>query len=311
MPPGGGIEYNGQWYTTTEWQQYLASGGGPSAAGGQPAATLDGKAILQTILDSYGLSGLDINAAWNAYVSSGDNIDYLTNTWLPTQKAFQAAFPAWEAWSKQGGTVASYVQYQNTVHQEARAAGFADGTIDQDTISAWINNGVSATEAQERILDASKVVNQLDKNSQEYLATREMGLSDGDLASIWFDPNKALPLLETKLAAAQIGGAAAGAGIGLGTSLAEQLARQGVTGQQAQQGFGDIANQQQLYGQLPGQQGAALSQAQQVGAEFGTDASAAQKVKQTAAQRVAAFQTGGGPAQTSQGFTGAGVSRGA
>lgn len=306
----GNIVVNG---VTMTAQQYMAQyGGANSGSATQPdQATIDGKQLLQSVLTAYGLTGLDMNAAWQAYVNSGDNIDYLTNTWLPTQPAFQAAFPAWSTWSKQGHNVAQYVDYQNTVYAEAHAAGFPQGVVDKDTITQFIENGVSAGEAQQRILDAGKAVYQLDKNSQDYLKLHEAGFTDGDIAAVWFDPNKALPVLENQLAAAQIGGAANRAGIDLNTNTADQLAKLGVSANQAQQGFNTVANSQQLFAPLPGQQGQAMSQDQQVAGTFGTDAAAAQQIANTQAQRKAVFQTGGTFTSTSQGFTGAGAARGA
>lgn len=312
MPPGGGIEFNGQWWTPQEWQ---ASGMGASVGGAaQPSqATLDGRTMLQQFLANYGLSSINLDSAWNAYVSSGSNIDYWSNTWLPQQAAFKTAFPAYDQLMKEGRgiTVADYRNYQLNAYSEAHAAGFPDGTITQDTITNWLLGGVNAQEAQQRIQDASAAVHQLDKNSQSYLAMREMGVSDGDLAAVFFDEKTALPVLENKLKAAQIGGAATSAGIDAGTGLANQLALNGVTQNQAQAGFAQLANSQQLLSALPGQAGSTIGQDQAAQGIFGTDASAAQQLQNTANQRKAVFSAGGGFTSNSSGVTGAGQARGA
>jgi hypothetical protein len=309
----GNITVNG---VTMTAQQYLAQGGaaGFGMGAAQPSqATLDGRTMLQQFLNNYGLSGINLDSAWNAYVSSGSNIDYWSNTWLPQQAAFKAAYPAYDQLMKEGRgiTVADYRNYQLNAYAEAHAAGFPDGTVNQDTITSWLLGGVNGQEAQQRILDASKAVNGLDKNSKAYLQLREMGVSDGDLAGVFFDEKNALPSLENKLAAAQVGGAAASAGFDLGTNLANQLALAGVSQPQAQQGFGQLANSKELLGALPGQTGPTISQDRATSAVFGQDANAARQLQRRAAQREATFQQGGGFTQTNQGFTGAGASKGA
>lgn len=306
----GNITVNG--VTMTD-QQYMAQGGAGGGAAQPSQAVIDGKQILQNFLTQYGLTGINLDSAWAAYVSSGSNIDYWANTWLPTTQAFKTAFPAYDQLMKEGRgiTVADYRNYQLNAYAQAHAAGFPDGVVNQNTITNWLLGGVNAQEAQQRIQDASAAVHQLDKNAQSYLTVRELGLTDNDLAAAFFDPNTALPVLENKLRGAQIGGAALNAGIDLNTGLANDLVNAGVSQSQAQTGFGAIANQQQLYQALPGQQGPTLSQDQQVGAQFGTNPGAAQQVKNTAAQRTAVFKQGGGVASTSQGLVGAGVAVGA
>src|SRR6185312_14012146 len=135
----------------------------------------------------------------------------------------------------------------------AQQEGFPQGFVTQDDISKSLLAGVSASELQQRFQDAGRIVNQLPTEDVNYLSS-ELGVSKGDLAAYWIDPSKALPLIEQKLAAAQVGGAAARAGIDLGFGQANQLAALGVSGSQAQAGFGNLANAQQLFTPLPGQQ---------------------------------------------------------
>jgi hypothetical protein len=209
-----------------------------------------------------------------------------------------------------GITVADYRNYINNAQDEAHAAGFPTGTITQDTITNWLLGGVNGQEAQQRILDASTAVHQLDKNSQSYLAMRELGVSDGEIASVFFDEKTALPLLENKLKAAQIGGAAMGAGIDAGTGLTNQLALSGVTAGQAQAGFAQLAQSQQLLSALPGQSGPTIGQDQAAQGILGTNGSAAQQLMNVANQRKAAFQQGGSFTATSTGVVGAGSAKG-
>lgn len=298
---------------TPQNRQYLASQNETfTASNGQGSTSpqdLTASGVIASILDPLGLASQLSQWALDTYAQSGD-WNYVSSQ-LPSTPQFQARFPAWNTWSQEGGTAAGYVQYENSVYQSAHAEGITPGLITADTITNFINNKVSAPEVQQRLQDASKAVTALDPNSQSYLAAQELGISKGDLAAYFIDPKNALPLLEQKISAAQIGGAAANAGINLGTDLAGNLVNNGVSQSQAQSGFAQMANSQQLFAPLPGQQGSTMTQAQQVGATFGTDNAAAQQVAQTAAARKAAFNTGGGPTSTSTGFVGAGVNRGA
>lgn len=269
---------------------------------------LSADGVMHSILDPLGLDSLS-QWALNMYAQSSD-WNYVASQ-LPTTPQFQVRFPAWGKWQSEGGTAASYVSYENTVNQLAHQENLTPGLINQDTITNFINNGVSASEVQQRFQDATKAATGLDPNSEAYLRHQELGLTTGDLASIFIDPKQALPLLEQKLAGAQIGGAALNAGINIDTGLAGNLVNAGVSQSQAQSGFAAISNQQQLYSALPGQRGPSLDQTQQANAQFGLDPNAAQQVKNTAQQRLAAFQTGGAYASNSQGFVGAGTSRGA
>lgn len=297
-------------YTTPTQTAASGAPGAPATSGSDQSANLSAKAIITQTLAQYGLGSL-ADWAWQAYLNSG-SIDYVM-TQLPQQKAFQARFPAYQQLAQEGHglTVSQYLEYENTVLGAAHAAGFPPGVVDEDTITSLLLGHVSSGEAVQRVQDAVKATYQLDTNSQSYLQARELGLGHGDLAAVWFDPKKALPVLENKLAAAQIGGAAAGAGIGLDTNIADQLAKRGVTPGQAQQGFGNLANDQQLFHALPGQNGTNMAQGAQVGAEFGSDAGAALALQTARAGRVAAFKAGGGFTASNQGLVGAGANRGA
>jgi hypothetical protein len=66
-------------------------------------------------------------------------------------------------------------------------------------------------------------------------------ITDGDILAYTLDPTKALTDIKRKVTAAEIGGAALGAGLKTNRTTAEGLAGYGITKQQAQQGYGAIA----------------------------------------------------------------------
>lgn len=267
---------------------------------------LNGQAIVSQILAQYGLQSL-ASGALSAYINSGDSSDYLSY-WITQQPAFNAAYPAYNQLAAEGKgiTLDDYQNYNQTVAQLSQAAGLPQGFITTDDITQYLLNGVSTSEVQSRFQDAAKIVNQLPAEDVNYL-TREVGVSQGDLAAYWINPTNALPLIEQKLAAAQVGGAAARAGTDLNTGLANQLSQLGVSSSQAQTGFDAINQQQQLYAQLPGQSQQAISQADQVGAQFGTNPTAGAQVAANAAQQRAQFASGGSFANSSTGYTGVGT----
>jgi hypothetical protein len=85
-------------------------------------------------------------------------------------------------------------------------------------------------------------------------------------------------------------------GIQLGMGTAEELAAQGITAAEAQQGFGQIGTQQELFNPLQGEQ--AITQEQQISGTFGTNAEARKAIAARRRSRQAAFETGGGFATT-------------
>ena len=85
-----------------------------------------------------------------------------------------------------------------------------------------------------------------------------------------------------------------------------RLAQMNVTFAQAQQGFQKLAQEKQLYTNLPGQQAPVLSQEQLLNAQFGSDAQTLQELQRQAAYETGTTQTGAQVAQTQAGATGLG-----
>ena len=110
---------------------------------------------------------------------------------------------------------------------------------------------VSPVELEERLMLGQKRVMQA---PPEVLASiRDFygsAVNDGDILAFVVDPKNALEKIKTKVTAAEIGAGARQAGLGLGRERAEELERFGITGQQAQSGFQQIAGGLQRGGQL-------------------------------------------------------------
>ena len=112
----------------------------------------------------------------------------------------------------------------------------------QEGFEKFIAGDVSPVELEDRIQTAqNRVLNAptqiKDALSQYYGAE----ISNGDVLAYVLDPDRALPQIQRKVTAAEIGGAAAMAGLGATRTRAEELGTFGVTSQQAREGFQTIA----------------------------------------------------------------------
>jgi hypothetical protein len=100
-----------------------------------------------------------------------------------------------------------------------------------------IANDVSAVELEERVLTAQKRV--LDAAPEVKTALRQFypDITNGDILAYTLDPEKGLEEVKRKVTAAEIGGAALGAGLTTSLTDAEYLRRYGVTKETAQRGY--------------------------------------------------------------------------
>jgi hypothetical protein len=112
----------------------------------------------------------------------------------------------------------------------------------QEGFEKFIGGDVSPAELETRISTAyNRVIN---SNPEVVQALKEFypNITNGDILSYALDPDKALTDINKKVTAAEIGGAAIGAGLGIGLARAEELGAFGVSKAQAQQGYQTIAD---------------------------------------------------------------------
>lgn len=250
----------------------------------------------------------DIKTAWTGKVigpnSSIDDIGIQ----LRDSEAFKKRFPANDALKAQGKpqySVSQYLRLESDYKQALQSAGMPAGFYDQpQDFQGFISNDVSVEEVAARAQLGYQAVRQADPQVvQEF--KRLYGVSEGELAAYFIDPERMRPTFdryeaERQARAAQI--AAAGtqqAGMTVSQQQAEQLARAGVSGEQAQQGFQALGEQQGLIqGGMAGEQ--AFTQEEAIGATFGTNAEARRAINERRRRRQAEFEAGGSFA-TSQG----------
>ena len=134
-------------------------------------------------------------------------------------------------------------QYQNIMRNYGLPASYyTKGDLGiQEGFNKLLANDVSATELEDRIMTAQSRVINANPEVKQALKQFYPDITDGDILAYTLDPTKALTDIKRKVTAAEIGGAALGAGLKTSQLAAEGLAGYGVTKGQAQQGYGAIA----------------------------------------------------------------------
>jgi hypothetical protein len=133
-------------------------------------------------------------------------------------------------------------QYQNVMRNYGLPATYyaKDATGKQAGFEKFIAGDVSASELEDRISIAQKRVIDAAPQVKEALKQFYPDIKDGDILAYTLDPTQGLANIQKKVLAAEIGGAAIGAGLGTGVTRAEELSRYGVTAETARAGFGAI-----------------------------------------------------------------------
>lgn len=217
-------------------------------------------------------------------------------------EAFKRRFPANEALKAAGKprySVLQYLQLEGDYARQMRARGIPQGFYDSPTdFQNLIANEVSPDELGARLEVGFQAVKQASPQVINEFK-RLYGVSEGDLAAYFIDPERARPTFDQYEARRQAQAAAISAQaqtqaqIQLGAQQAEALVRAGISEEQAQAGFGAIGEQQGLFqGQMQGEQ--AMTVEEQIGGTFGTNAQARQAIQRRRRARQAAFETGGG-----------------
>jgi hypothetical protein len=125
-----------------------------------------------------------------------------------------------------------------------------DTTGRQEGFEKLIGFDVSATELEDRVLTAQQRVLNAPPEVTAALKQFYPDITNGDILAYTLDPTKALSDIKRKVTAAEIGGAALGAGLGTAASRAEELARYGVTAESAREGYSAIGGGLQRGSQL-------------------------------------------------------------
>ena len=202
----------------------------------------------------------------NSLIMGGAGAD-TTSLTLQQSDAYKARFAGNTARLAAGLNVLSprdYIATENAYEQIFKASGmptsFYQGTAEKAKL---IGMDIAPTELQDRVNIAAKSITDKDPYYTSTLKNY-YGLTAGDMIAHALDPQATLPILQRQQGAANFGAAAARQGLAVSSNAAEQFAGMGVTGAQAEQGFGQIAaalpNDQKLAQIYGGQFGNAAGQ---------------------------------------------------
>jgi len=199
-------------------------------------------------------------------------------------------------------TPAEYLNLEDGYRQVLRSYGLTQFAND-DYVTKFIENDVSATELTNRISMATTRIQNADPSVTTTLRDY-YGITSPDLVGYILDPEQNVTSLQKKISAAEIGSAASLQGLQSSVGVSEALAGQGVTQQQAQQGYATIAGilptaekLSDIYGSTTGRYGQSTAE-QEI---FNQLASAQRKREKLTAQEIANF--GGSAGNTKGAFS--------
>jgi hypothetical protein len=262
----------------------------------------DARTTMAAVLDTYGLGDLsdfvynEIIAKETVNINNPDAIIFA----IREQPAYKKRFAGNAARLKNGLSEldpASYIGLENQFRQTLQSNGLPANFYDQaEDFQAFIEGDVSPSELNERVQQGYRAVADADPAVKEQMKNL-YGVDEGQLAAYFLDPKRTAPLLSRQAQAANI--AARGfeqGGIQLSGQFAEDLARRGISEQQARAGFAEVGALGELRQTFAGE--TALSSEQLAGAAFGIDVAAQQELERKRRQRTGEFAGGGSFART-------------
>jgi len=247
---------NGQLVSESEFNKFLyGDQKGGNAAGAAAGGTADADArekrqsafdLLKSQFDEYGLGALvePLRGLIQEGISPSEFAVRLRQT-EPYKKRF-AANAARVSSGLRALSEAEYIDLEDGYQKVMRNYGlpasyYAKGDLGrQEGFEKLIAGDVSAPELEERVVIAQKRV--LDAAPQVTAALKQFypDIKNADILAYTLDPAQGLANIQKKVLAAEIGGAAIGAGLEAEVTRAEELARYGVTAESAKQGYGAI-----------------------------------------------------------------------
>jgi hypothetical protein len=202
----------------------------------------DAYAALEDQFASYGLASLAPKIF--SFIQQGFGADTITLLLQDTPE-YKQRFAGNELRKAAGLPVlspANYLATESSYRSILQDAGLPATFYDKPSdFSAWIGGDASPTEIKGRVDLAVRDASQSPPETRAALQ-QMYGVSPGEITAYFLDRTKALPLLQIREQAAQIGGAALAHGFNPTTTTAEQLATEGISTQQAQAGYGQLAN---------------------------------------------------------------------
>lgn len=272
-------------------------------------ARKDAFELLRDVFNSYGLS--ELSDLITSYMKEGIGTGEATVR-LKQSQPYKDRFYGNELRLASGRNVideASYLDLENSYSETLKAYGLQDyfGTgvtpnerkNRQKAIANVIGADISAVEFKDRVSTAVDRVKMADPATKSAFQ-QFYGIGESELAKYFLDPTKTLVTLKEKAAAAEIGGAAIGQGLSATMATAEDLARYGISREQAQVGYakiGEILPGAARLGGIYGEEGITYGQTEAEAETFKGLASAQRKRERLIAKETAQFGGSAGVGQ--------------
>lgn len=201
-------------------------------------------ATVKAAFSEFGLDSLYGEIEKWARQDLNDEAIYLK---LRETQAYKDRFPAMAALSGKGRAISEkeYISFEREAARLERQFGLPEGMLGKDSVTKLLTNEVSAEELGERVVLASNATQQVPEEMRTQFQ-KYYGVGAGGLAAYFLDSDTAMPLLERQYASASIAGQGLIQGIDTTQAISEDLFEQGVTTDQAREGFGRVARDKAL-----------------------------------------------------------------
>lgn len=254
-------------------------------------------AVVTALFKEYGLETLSskiIDFARQGYDGAAIGV------MLRDTPEYKARFPAMATLMsrKRAISEAEYISYEKQAAALEKRYGLPAGLV-QGSVTGLLENEVSATELQDRVVLASDAALQSPQELRDVFRNY-YGVDTGSLAGYFLDPVKATPLLQRQFVASQIGAEAMRQSVGLRVDVAENLQQLGVTQDVAREGFANVSRQMAF----TGGRGDRVTQEQLIGGNLLQKEADIAEIERAAAARTGRFQTGGQFIQEQGGVSG-------
>lgn len=229
--------------------------------------------------------------------------------------AYKARFPGMAALQKlrRPVTEAAYLDLERTYRQIGTRFGIPAEFFDTNFLGAVIGREKSPAEFQDQVQAWADYERETRDPVQEQEINRQfaaLGLvpDDGDYLMALLRPDVAPAFITRRLEAGLVSAQASRSGFGaLSIDEGLTLADRGVTTDQAAQGFGALADSREVFTPLPGEAGAdTIDREAQIGAAFGADSMARQRIERARRRRQGEFEGGSGVSGGRSGLAGLG-----
>jgi hypothetical protein len=140
----------------------------------------------------------------------------------------------------------TYLTIENAYEETLQRYGLSnmistDRAANQAKYADYMGKGIAPTEFADRIqLVADRVIN-MDKDIKDTFKTYYPSLTDTDLVSYFLNPKETMPVLQSKVQAAEIGGAAKAQNLNVSEARAMELSKFGINLGAARTGFSQVA----------------------------------------------------------------------